>query len=157
MFNFFFDEIVAIISDVVLAIYLFFGGIVYGEVPDFDFECVAPSTVYEYESGDTVELEITSENVGRPVEYTIGYNQPRIMIYVKNDSHYYLYDNRYHGNIGVDGAYIKLFEHGYEETNNISFTIPEDAPEGEYSVYVRLNSWEEDKQEEVFTDLITVK
>ena len=54
-----------------MAIYLFFVGLVYGDEPiKIEYSYEIPSQVTVYETGDSVTVNISATNVGRPFEGT---------------------------------------------------------------------------------------
>ncbi|MBQ7294873.1 MAG: hypothetical protein IJW86_01640 [Clostridia bacterium] len=146
------------VETIMVAISLFFAGILYGDAPvNMKFTCEVPSQVYEYEAGDTIELMITSENVGRPFMGLIKVHAPMVSVSVcLNDvTGVEIYNNNFNqdSEIGNDEADREVFiEKGYTYEKNYTFTIPEDAPKGEYNVSVSQFGYSE-----VFEGLITVK
>lgn len=117
-----------------IAVYLFFAGFIYGDEPvKLEFSYDIPSEVYVYEPGDSVEINVTVKNVGRPFEERIYYGATDYtVIYLNTDEEKIVRDPR---TVGRPDAYAyRIFKHGKTETNEIFFTIPEDAQTGVYNM-----------------------
>lgn len=147
-------DFIHIVISVVTTVVIFFGGIFYGDAPvDMKFTCEVPSQVYEYEAGDTVELSVTSKNVGRPFMGKIDPNYPTIdiTVYLNADEEKKIYYFEPSDEI-MDGYWEEFIMTGHIDKKTCTFTIPEDAPKGEYNVSVSQFG-----DREVFEGLITVK
>ena len=117
-------------------IILFFAGFIYGDAPvDIKFTCEIPSTVYEYEVGDTVEIHATIENVGRPFK-AVKANAIDISVYTIIDNKMVTpYEEEAKDELPWERP-EELIQKNYKSDAEFVFTIKENAPKGDYIVRV---------------------
>ena len=139
------------IQSILISIYLVFIGFVYGDAPiNIKFTCEIPSTVYEYNVGDTVEIHATIENVGRPFK-AVKANAIDIAVYTVTDSKIV---NPYEEETLDELPWERteeLIQKGFKSDAKFVFTIKENAPKGNY--IVRVSAFGVEK---TFEGLITV-
>lgn len=120
-----------------IAVYLFFAGFIYGDEPvKLEFSYDIPSEVYVYEQGDTVEINVTVKNVGRPFEQRISFSDAEdIRIYNVCDEEQ---KDIYTGDMSkTDALKFWIFKSRVTKTYNVVFRIPENADRGVYNMTVR--------------------
>ncbi len=120
-----------------MAIYLFFAGFIYGDEPvKLEFSYDIPSGVYVYEQGDTVEINVTVKNVGRPFDNRISfYDTEDICIYNANDEEQ---KDIYSADMSkTDALKFWIFKSRTDKTYNVVFCIPEKPDKGMYNMTVR--------------------
>lgn len=124
------------IQSFLIAIYLFFAGIIYGNAPkEMNFTCTVPSGVCEYEPGDKIELRITTENVSRPFK-AVAFDSLDVYIYQEIDGKRVTpYDIGYQDELDCDWP-EELIKTGYTYETTCTFTVSENAPKGDYIVSV---------------------
>lgn len=144
------------IQSLLIAIYLFFAGFIYGNAPkEIEFTCDIPSGVHEYVSGDKITVDVSAENVGRPFMWEPSTCRPALYVEIYtmvdgkavyiNDVNDFEYD--------LDVNYPEeLVKHGEISKDTYTFIVSENAPKGDYIVYVHCFG-----EVEKFEGLITVK
>jgi len=123
------------IQSLLIAIYLFFAGFIYGDGPrEMEFTCTIPSGVYEYEAGDNIVIEVTSKNVGKPFSAKT-YQSMGVCIYQIIDGELvYLHDTLM---TSLPAEFPnELIKNGYIDRGTFEFTVLEDAPKGDYIISV---------------------
>lgn len=140
------------IQSILISIYLVFIGFVYGDAPiNIKFTCEIPSTVYEYNIGDTVEIHATIENVGRPFK-AVKANAIDIAVYTVTDSEIVTpYEEETLDELPWERT-EELIQKGFKSDAEFVFTIKENAPKGDYIVRVSAFG-----VTETFEGLITIK
>ena len=135
-----------------MALTLFFVGLFYGDAPiNIKFTCEIPSTVYEYNIGDTVEIHATIENVGRPFK-AVKANAIDIAVYTVTDSEIVTpYEEEILDELPWERT-EELIQKGFKSDAEFVFTIKENAPKGDYIVRVSAFG-----VTETFEGLITIK
>lgn len=140
------------IKAIILAITLFFVGVVYADQPiEVEFDCNIPSSEYLYSPGEDVRLNITVTNTGRPFELTKFFEDTEYVgIYqeIDGERHYIYTTNKY----SLTAGKSQLVKKGDSKMYDIHFRIPDDAPTGAYDIFV---SFEGNSQ--VFENYITVE
>ena len=120
-----------------IAIYLFFAGFIYGDEPvKLEFTYDIPSEIYVYESGDKFEFEITVRNTGRPFKGLPISSNAGIEIYCENNGERNVIFRPWNEPYTSTEMLIKK---GYSETIKIGFFLPDEIPEGSYSVDILYN------------------
>lgn len=139
------------IQSMLIAIYLFFAGIIYGNAPkEMSFTCNVPSGVCEYEAGDKIELHIKTENVGRPFK-AVTFDSLDVYIYQEIDGKRVTpYDVGYRDDLPCEWT-EELIKTGYTYETTCTFTVSENAPKGIYNVSVSQFG-----ESEIFEGLIEI-
>lgn len=137
-----------------IAVYLFFAGFIYGDEPvKLEFSYDIPSEVYVYEPGDTVEINVTVKNVGRPFEETRRFwNTRNICIYNSDDiklTDIYRQDEYY-----TDDVDLWLFKRNESKNYKIVFVIPDNVMSGSYDMTV---TYKETEHTQTFKDIFQIK
>lgn len=138
-----------------IAVYLFFAGLIYGEEPvKLEFSYDIPSEVYVYEPGDTIEINVTVKNVGRPFEERIFRGATNdTVIYLEKETEKFVADI----SMGYPDAYdYRVFKHGETETYKLRFRISKDAPAGLYKMKAGYNGYFE-SYSEIFENVFEVR
>lgn len=139
-----------------IAAYLFLGGLAYGnEPPKVDITYQIKPITHIYESGDKIEIEVTTKNTGRPFTEELVSLEERnsTTVYIQTDSGiYYLYDSLNQDFSGAKGQYI--IKCNQKQTYSITFTIPDDAPKGKYNISFYYKTT---KTHQTYADAIEVK
>lgn len=140
------------IQSILISIYLVFIGFVYGDAPiNIKFTCEIPSTVYEYNIGDTVEIHATIENVGRPFK-AVKADAVDISVYTTTDNKMVTpYEEEAKDELPWERT-EELIQKGFKSDAEFVFTIKENAPKGDY--FVRVSAF---GVTETFEGLITIK
>lgn len=157
------EGIKSTITAVLIAISLFFTGIIYGDAPvEMKITYDIPSQIYEYEAGDEVEIKIIEENVGRSFKAKIeaDYGFEDIQLY-SSETNSFIYGKPSDSGITLPGFRDQYVKKGDKRETVIKVTIPEWADKGEYNLKVRLRflpyDCELDNDIVVFENVITVK
>lgn len=150
------------IQSLLIAIYLFFAGFIYGNAPkEIEFTCNVPSGVHEYAEGNEIVLDVASKNIGRPFKTDILYTSYDIDIYqIVNGEKISLIQRSDHNNsddsISLPGyvvePYERLIKSGQNFERTYTFIVSENAPKGDYIISVSQFG-----EIETFEGLITVK
>ncbi|MGN0469169.1 MAG: hypothetical protein ACI4GY_10640 [Acutalibacteraceae bacterium] len=124
------------IQSLLIAIYLFFAGFIYGDAPrKMDFDCTVPSGVYEYEPGDKIQLHVKTENVGRPFK-EVAFDSLDVYIYQEIDGKRVTpYDIGYQDELPCEWP-EELIKNGYTYETTFTFTVSKNAPKGDYIISV---------------------
>ena len=121
-----------------MAIYLFFVGLVYGDEPiRIEYSYEIPSQVTMYEAGDSVKIDISVTNVGRPFKgFDSFYDSIEIEAFCyDNDSSIIVYDSKKMPSNNIIPNEI-ILKTGHTDFRGFMFFIPVDAPEKVYNIKV---------------------
>ena len=146
-----FARIIEVVTAAVAALTLSFNVSVYGYQPtSLDFECERITETAVLEQGDHIRFNITVTNTGKPfVGATCFVEHLNVYLYTTVDGKvYYISHHEFSDCAEYKGHLIK---HGLIGTENDGFIIPDDAPEGSYTLCVQKEGIAEE-----FPDFITV-
>lgn len=137
------------IEAIILAITLFFVGVIYADQPiEVEFDCEL--STYEISAGDPIYVKINCKNVGRPFEGEHNHANASISFYkIKNGSKEYLSASYIVTDEDSQPILVKKSE---EFTCGISMQFDLDAEPGIYSALVRVYGCEK-----IYEDVLTIK
>ncbi len=132
------SQVLQNIESIIFAIVLFFSGFIYGDAPiEISLDYTIPSGFCEYKEGETVEIIVNSENTGRPFKYADhGNDNIDISVSRNNGSYISLYTSKSDSDVSVDGYSVLQIKSSYKKESRFVFTIPEDAPKGNYDIII---------------------
>ncbi len=143
------NSIIYKIEAIILAITLFFVGIVYGNQP-IEVEIDCEFSTYEVSSGDTIDVKINCKNTGRPFEGEHNHGKVNVSFYkIDNGTKKYLSMLYYFEPEDPQPILIKTSEE-FSCWQTMQFHL--EAEPGVYSALVRAYGCEK-----VYEDILTIK
>lgn len=132
-----------------MAIYLFFVGLVYGDEPiKIEYSYEIPSQVTVYETGDSVTVNISATNVGRPFEGTKELHKILDVVIYSTDG-YVMYNRAWYPTDDSQTKY-EIIKKGLFSEETYLVWIKDEAPKGFYNMSVKYYGADEYIFENVF-------
>lgn len=143
------NSIINKIEALILALTLFFVGLVYGDKPiEVEFDCEL--STYEISTDEFGRIHLDCVNVGRPFEGVEPFHANFKFFKIENGKKVYV---RYEGSITVDSEpRAVLVKSGEEFGYNQIFLFPEGTEPGVYSLEVEVYGCEK-----IYEDVLTIK
>ena len=119
-----------------MAIYLFFVGLVYGDEPiKIEYSYEIPSLVTMYEAGDSVKIDISVTNVGRPFKGTKELHKILDVVIYSTDG-YVIYNRDWYPTEDSETKY-EIIKQGMFGEQTYTARITDEAPKGFYNMSVK--------------------
>lgn len=132
-----------------MAIYLFFVGLIYGDEPiKLEYSYDIPSQVTVYEAGDSVKIDISVTNVGRPFKGTKELHKILDVVIYSTDG-YVIYNRDWYPTEDSETKY-EIIKKGLFAEKKYSVRITNETPKGSYNMSVKYCGAEEHIFENIF-------